>query len=106
MSKQVLTLGIVLSLGTVGCAGVGLQQGSNLTARVQTEQGLDELWSATEAAPAQALEPPLYAEQGLATLWNRGEEAPTSADDTGFYETRSLRNLWTSASLQSRVAAE
>ncbi len=106
MSKQLLTLGIVLSFGTVGCAGFGLQQGSNLTAQVPREQGLDNLWSSTEEAANQALEVPLYAEQGLGSLWKRVEAAPTSAAGAGFYQTRSLGNLWTSAALQSRVAAQ
>jgi len=57
MSKQLLTLGIVLSLGTAGCAGFGLQQGSSLSAQLQQERGLDSLWSSSEEAPTGGLGP-------------------------------------------------
>ena len=94
MNKQLLTIGIVLSLGTVGCAGLGVQHGSSLTAQVQNEQGLDNLWVASEKASTEGLEAPVYAEQGLGALWNTHEEAETSAGAIGSYANRSLGNLW------------
>ena len=97
MNKQLLTIGIVLSLATVGCAGFGVQHGSSLTAEVQNEQGLDSLWIAREEAPTQGLDAPAYAEQGLGALWNNPEEAETSGGAIGSYAHRSLGNLWNSA---------
>jgi hypothetical protein len=97
MSKQLLTLGIVLSLGTVGCAGFGVQQGSSLTAQFQNERGLDNLWTSREETPTAALEAPLYADQGLGDLWSpreNGQEAEASGGETGFYVTQRLGNLW------------
>lgn len=100
MSKQLLTLGIVLSLGTVGCAGFGVQQGSSLTAQFQNERGLDNLWTSREETPGAGLEAPLYADQGLGDLWSpqeNGHEAEASGGDQGFYVTQRLGNLWNSS---------
>jgi hypothetical protein len=97
MSKQLLTIGIVLSLGTVGCAGFGVQQGSSLTAQFSNEQGLDDLWNAREEVPTEGLEAPAYAEQGLGNLWNAGEKAKSSGGVIGSYADQSLGNLWHSA---------
>jgi hypothetical protein len=100
MSKQLLTLGIVLSLGTVGCAGFGVQQGSSLTAQFQNERGLDKLWTSREETPTAGLEAPLSADQGLGDLWNpqeNGQEAETSGSDRGFYMSQRLGNLWNSS---------
>ena len=97
MSKQLLTLGIILSLGTVGCAGFGVQQGSSLSAGLQHERGLDNLWSASERAPTQGLETRHYAEQELGDLWNDGEDVETSGGDKGFYANQALGNIWNSA---------
>lgn len=96
MNKQLLTIGIVLSLGTVGCAGFGVQHGSSLTAQVQHEQGLDSLWVASEKASSEGLDAPVYAEQGLGALWNTHEEAETSGGAIGSFANRSLGNLWNS----------
>jgi len=63
MNKSVLSIGIVLSLGTMGCAGVGLHHASSLIPQFQRERGLDSLWVSTERAPTQALDIPLYAEE-------------------------------------------
>ena len=100
MSKQLLTLGIVLSLGTVGCAGFGVQQGSSLTAQFQNERGLDRLWTSREETPRAGLEAPLYADQGLGDLWSpqeNGHETEASGGDKGFYVTQRLGNLWNSS---------
>jgi hypothetical protein len=98
MNKQVLTLGIVLALGTAGCAGFGVQQGSSLSAQVQQERGLDSLWSSSEEAPPGALEAPLYAEQALGGLWTRSAD-PAPVVDTISREGRSSGDLWNRASV-------
>ena len=97
MSKQLLTIGIVLSLGTMGCAGIGAQQGSSLSAQLSHEQGLDELWNTREEVPTEGLDAPAYAEQGLGTLWNPSEKANSSGGVIGSYADQSLGNLWHSA---------
>ena len=97
MNKQLLTIGIVLSLGTVGCAGFGVQQGSSLTAQFGNEQGLDDLWYTTKEAPTKGVDAPAYAEQGLGNLWNPSEKANTSGGVIGSYADQSLGNLWHSA---------
>ena len=94
MNKQLLTIGIVLSLGTVGCAGVGVQHGSSLTAQVQDERGFDNLWVAREKAPTGGLDGPVYAEQGLGSLWDTQEEPETSGGAVGSYANQSLGSLW------------
>lgn len=97
MNKSLLTIGILVSLSTVGCAGSGVQHGSSLHANVQDEQGLDHLWLAHEEAPTGGFEAPAYAEQGLGGLWD-AREAPAGSDDaaTRSFASRSLGNLWTS----------
>ena len=97
MSKQLLTLGIILSLGTVGCAGFGVQQGSGLTARLQSEQGLDNLWSSGEPAPTEGLDAPAYADQGLGNLWISTEHTESAGGERRFYANQNLGNLWSSA---------
>ena len=97
MSKQLLTLGIILSLGTVGCAGFGVQQGSSLTARLQHEQGLDSLWSSSEPAPPGGFDAPVYADQGLGNLWISSENADAAGGERRFYTNHNLGNLWSSA---------
>jgi len=97
MSKQLLTLGIILSLGTVGCAGFGVQQGSSLTARLQSEQGLDNLWSSSEPAPTEGFDAPAYADQGLGNLWTTTENADAAGGERRFYANQNLGNLWSSA---------
>ena len=80
MNKSLLTIGIILSLGTVGCAGFGVQHNSSLTAQYRAERGVDDLWA--EEAPVHAsAEPPLYAEQELGDLWDAPRtEAATVLD--------------------------
>ena len=98
MNKQLLTLGIVLALGTAGCAGFGLQQGSSLSAQVQQEKGLDSLWSSGEETPSGGLEVPLYAEQALGGLWTRSAE-PGAVLDRVSSESRSSGDLWNPVSV-------
>lgn len=99
MNKQLLTLGIILSLGTIGCAGFGVQQGSSLTAQIQNEQGLDEFWSSSEDAPTQGLESPRYADQALGGLWHGNVEAPDGVRDDGSARKTNQGDLWNPASV-------
>jgi len=99
MNRQLLTLGIVLSLGTIGCAGFGVQQGSSLNAQLQHEQGLDELWSATENVPTQGLDTPRYVDQSLGALWNGNVEGPDGVRDDGSARTPNQGDLWNPASV-------
>jgi hypothetical protein len=96
MNKSLLTIGIVLSLGTVGCAGVGVQHASSLTPQVQQEQGVDNLWFAAERTPTEGLDTSTYAEQGVGTLWNAQEESQTSGGVIGSFADRGLGSLWNS----------
>ncbi|MGB8221496.1 MAG: hypothetical protein WCF10_02860 [Polyangiales bacterium] len=106
MKNQARILGIVLALGTSGCAGFGLQQGSGLGARLQQEQGLDQLWSSHNTAPAQGVETPLYADQDLGALWNPSAEEPTAPSGARFVQNRALGSLWLSASVPSKILAQ
>lgn len=99
MSKQLLTLGIVLSLGTVGCAAVGQQQGSSLSAQAQTERGLDSLWSSAEREPSQGLRTTRYAERELGELWGGGSEVPEEVGVVAFPATPQGGDLWNSAAV-------
>jgi len=102
MNKPLLTLGIILSVGTVGCAGFGVQQSSSLGSQFQKQQGLDELWTSTEEAPGQGLETPRYADQSLDDLWNEGVEGAEGVeavrgDDPS--QPRTGGDLWNPASV-------
>lgn len=94
MNKALLTIGIILSLGSMGCAGFGLQQSSNLSAQFRQEQGIDPLWTA-ETPPSQGgLETPRYADQDLGDLWNPGESEPSQEKSSNLYAKRGLDELW------------
>lgn len=99
MNKQLLSLAVILSLGTVGCAGFGLQQSSSLSAEFQKQQGLDELWSVGEATPQQGLETPRYAEQELSHLWNEDTKDLQTVRDDGSAQTPNRGDLWNPASV-------
>ena len=99
MNKPLLTLGIILSLGTVGCAGFGVQQSSSLSSQFQKQQGLDALWSATETPPAQGLETPRYADQSLDDLWNDGVEDLEAVRGDDSVQSRTGGDLWNPASV-------
>jgi|GEM_PF-2166121 len=106
MNKQARTLGIILALGTTGCAGFGLQRGSNLSPPFLTQNGLDSLWSSPQPLAAPGLEPSPYAEQELGELWNGGEKTAESAEQDRFVEGRTLENLWLSTSVPSRILVQ
>jgi hypothetical protein len=99
MNKQVLTLGIILSLGSVGCAGLGSSQSSTLPAQVRSEQGLDQLWFAAPRPASEGLETPRYADQGLGTLWGDGAALPEPLGVQGSREEVNGGDLWNPASV-------
>ena len=96
MNKSLLTIGIVLSLSTVGCAGVGVQHASSLTPQIQQEQGVDNLWFAARRTPTEGLDTSSYAEQGLGALWNSKAPAEASGAEINSFAGRGLGNLWNS----------
>lgn len=101
MSKHLVIIAIVLAAGTVGCAGLGPQQASSLTAQVMQERGLDNLWmSGKSGASSDGVQPPHYAGEGLGTLWeSRNPALPSPAVDPAYYERRSGGDLWNPASV-------
>lgn len=99
MNKSLLSIGIILSLGTVGCAGFGLQQSSSLGTQYQQDRGVDALWTASEEAPAQGLETPRYAQQSLGGLWNEGVDRPEGVRDDASSQTPKRGDLWNPASV-------
>jgi hypothetical protein len=106
MSKQLLTLGIVLSLGTLGCAGAGIQQGPTASAHVSQEQGISDLWHYTKARPTQGLEAPLYAGQHLDGLWDSDPARSIELEDAGDGADRRGTGLFTTAFGQELAAPE
>ena len=99
MGKQALTLGIVLSLGTAGCAGLGLQQSSSLSSQAQQQRGLDDLWVAPQEGPGQGFESRHYAGQGLGTLWGDEPKEEPSVVYAGTGTRRTGGDLWNPASV-------
>jgi len=99
MNKPLLTFGILLSLGTVGCAGFGVQQSSSLSSQFQKQQGLDTLWIATEEPPTQGLETPRYADQSLGDLWNDGVENLEAVRGDDSEQSRTGGDLWNPATV-------
>ena len=99
MNKSVLSIGIVLSLGTVGCAGFGVPQSSSLAAQYQQERGVDPLWTATEERPGQGLEKPRYAQQGVGALWYESVEAPEGVLEGSAADAPKGSDLWNPASV-------
>jgi hypothetical protein len=98
MNHSLLSIGIILSFGTVGCAGLGVQHNSSLTGQYRAERGLDNLWSATDEAPGKGAETPLYAEQSLGDLWDSAVESPDGVADSGYQSGRG-GDLWNPASV-------
>ena len=98
MNKSLLIIGIILSLGSVGCAGFGLQHNSSLTAQLNQDRGVDSLWLASKQAPAQGVEPSLYAEQQLGALWDTRRQTPEGVAASGAEKSRGA-DLWNSASV-------
>ena len=99
MNKQVLTLGIILSLGSMGCAGLGVQHNSSLTAQIRSEQGVDGLWFVKQEPAGQGLEPPRYADQDLGDLWNGTESPGASAPSRAPRQWGGLGDLWNPSSV-------
>ena len=97
MNKSLLTIGIIVSLGSVGCMGLGVQHSSNLTARIHAERGVDDLWAEADAPPTGA-ETPLYSEQTLGDLWDSSEDRPLGVADPGYDPERGA-DLWNPASV-------
>lgn len=104
MSKHILTLGIVLSLGTIGCAGVGIQHGPTASAQISQEQGIDDLWHTTEARPTQGLEAPLYAGQHLDGLWDADPAESIEREDASDYANRRGTGLFSTGFGQELAA--
>jgi hypothetical protein len=100
MNRSLLTLGLVLSLGSLGCAA-GLQSSSALTGQYRVERGVDDLWIQEEAGQRGA-ETPLYAEQGLGTLWGSQGEAPPTVVERGADAPRG-GDLWNPAPVARSV---
>ena len=98
MNQSLLSIGIILSLGTVGCAGFGVQHNSSLAGQYRAERGVDGLWSATEEAGKKGAETPLYAEQELGALWDSNAGNPAGVSDPG-YDSERGGDLWNSASV-------
>jgi hypothetical protein len=99
VNKQLLTIGIILSLGTIGCAGLGTQHASSLTAQIRGDQGLDALWMPARREPAQGIEMRYLGGEGLGSLWQRHEPRPSPVADPAYYERRSGGDLWNPASV-------
>ena len=98
MNQSLLSIGIILSLGSVGCAGFGLQSSSSLRAEYGAEQGIDKLWTATPAVTLEGAEPPLYADQELGSLWDVPRTRPSGVVATD-EETRRGGDLWNPAAV-------
>ena len=70
MNSQLLTIGIVLSLATSACTGLGVQTGPTLSSQIFEEQGLGNLWGeATDEAPEGVVRVELRDDTELADLW-------------------------------------
>ena len=97
MNRSLLSIGIILSLGSVGCAGLGIQYSSSLASQVRADRGVEELWWSGEESPSEGLEPPVYAEQQLNALWDPNEHAPQLPVESGSNRSASS-DLWNPAS--------
>ena len=98
MNQSLLSIGIILSFGSVGCAGVGPQHNSSLRAEYAAEQGIDKLWTAAPAVTPGGAEPPLYADQELGSLWDAPPTGPSGTVGTA-EETRRGGDLWNPAAV-------
>jgi hypothetical protein len=100
MNNQRLTIGILLSLASVGCAGLGAQPASSLAAQLQnrTGQGVDALWDQAAVTPRQGLESPHYA-AGLGNLWIPVSEPVGAVTEAPKTPSASLGDLWNPSSV-------
>ncbi len=96
MNNSLLSIGIILSLGSIGCAGFGLQSNSSLSSQLRAERGVDALWMSSHEAAPQGSEPTLYAEQELGDLWDEGG-APAPSLAEARYDAEREGDLWNSA---------
>lgn len=102
MNKSILSMGILLSLGTVGCAGLGTQNSPTLASLAGPDsapRALDSLWDGSEEAPSGGAEVPRYGDQELGALWENGRN-PVS----GVVEVESTArgsDLWNVAPVRS-----
>jgi hypothetical protein len=72
MNRSMLTLIAILGLGTVGCAGVGIQPTSTLAANATigyADRGLGDLWDAKAERPT-GLDHTVTAKNVGGDLWN------------------------------------
>ena len=84
MSKSLLTLGIILSLGTVGCASVGVPQGTSYASVRDSDRGVDTLWQADPTASRAGVAGVVDGASGTerADLWNPAPRTePARADE-------------------------
>jgi hypothetical protein len=107
MNKPLLTIGILLSIGTIGCAGAGVQPASSLTARLQnrTGQGVDALWDQAAATPRKGLQSPSYA-GALGDLWILTPQPANRAEAVSKTPSGSLGDLWNPSSVTRHWAAD
>jgi len=106
MNKPLLTIGILLSFGTIGCAGAGVQPASSLTAQLQnrTGQGVDRLWDQAVETPREGLRSPNYA-GALGDLWISPPEPTKRAEVGSKTPSGSLGDLWNPSSVTRHWAA-
>ena len=96
MNKSLISIGIILSLGSLGCAGLSMSSPSVLSSQLRAERGVDSLWISSEESAPQGAEPPLYAEQELGELWDEVESAEPSVAGVR-YDSQRDGDLWNSA---------
>lgn len=96
MNKPLLTIGIILSLGTFGCAGFGVQQSYSLTSAFGADRGVDALWDESPQTPHPSVDAPRYADQALGTLWDEAESIQSGLAEVRADQEREA-DLWNSA---------
>ena len=97
MNSSLLTIGIILALGSVGCAGLGIQHSSSLTPQYRADRGVEELWWTAPSTSYEGLEPRIYAEQELNALWDPTEHAPPQPAESS-QGPGAVSDLWNPAS--------
>jgi hypothetical protein len=100
MNNQRLAIGILLSLASLGCGGLGTQPTSVFTAQLQnrTGQGVDALWDQVAETPRQGLESPQYS-AGLGSLWIPVSEPVGVVTEAPTTPSSSLGDLWNPSSV-------
>ena len=107
MNKPLLTIGILLSFGTLGCVGAAVQPASSLTAQLQnrTGQGVDKLWDQAAETPRNGLQSPSYA-GALGDLWILIPQPTNRAEAGSKTPSGSLGDLWNPSSVTRHWAAD